>query len=229
MMKNSHGALIAALLTSCVAAAEVPPAYDRVELSASAEGQVDNDILVAFLSRQMEGAGAAVIAEQVSRSVGQATKSIKQLSDIKVQTLDYQTSPIYREERIIGWRVRQSLRLESGNFVQLSGLLGDLQQTLTLDSIDYDVSPQKLKQAEEGLIEQALLSFQQRADKVTHVLGRTRYRVISLHIGGPGDFGRPPLLMNARPPGAEAMAPSIEPGERKVRVTVTGTIELQTD
>jgi predicted secreted protein len=211
------------------AAEDTPLTYDRIDLSASAQGEVANDILVAVLFRELEGANAAPLADEVNKSITQAIKRIRQVPEIKVQTVDYQTLPVYQKERITGWRVRQAIRLETADAAKLSALLGELQQQLNLQSIGYSVSPAKRKEAEDTLIAQALKSFQQRAELVTRELGRARYRIVALRVDTGGPVPRPPF-MAARAMAAEAVAPpSIEAGEQKVEVNVSGTIELQTN
>lgn len=199
--------------------------YDRVEFTVTASSEIATDNLVAYLSRQMEGDGAGALSDQVNKAVSQAIKLIKQSPEIKAESAGYETTPLYQDERLVGWRVRQSIRVESGNFARLSALLGDLQQNLNLDGINYEVTPESMRRAEDSLTEQALASFQQRAEKITRGLGRARYRIITMRITNP-ILPIQPGMMGAR---SMAAAPNLEPNEKKVQVSVTGTIELQTD
>jgi len=212
-----------------VASEEKPVTYDRVDLSASAQGEAPNDILVALLFREMEGPGAASLADEVNKAVTAAIKQIKQVPEIKVQTMDYQTMPVYQKERITGWRVRQSIRLETKDIGKFGSLLGDLQQQLNLQSIGYSISPERMKAIEDKLIAEALKAFQQRAELVTRELGRSRYRVVALRVETAGPPPRP-FLGTARAMAMDAAAPvAIEAGEQKVEINVSGTIELQTN
>jgi len=219
-----------ALISSTAAADEdVPLTYDRVDLSVSAQGEVSNDTLAAILFREMEGPGAAALADEVNKSIAEAIKRIKQVPGIQVQTLDYQTLPVYQKERITGWRVRQSIRLETKDIASLGTLLGEIQQQLNLQSIGYSVSPERMKEVEDRLIPQALKAFQQRAELVSHELGRSRYRIVALRVETAGPPLRP-AFMAARAAPMEAAAPvAIEAGQQKVTVNVNGTIELQTN
>lgn len=146
-----------------------------------------------------------------------------------MQTAGYQTSPIYQKERIGGWRVKQSIRLESTDAAKLGGLLGELQQQLHLESIDYETSPQRRKEAENGLIKEALGAFRQRAELLTRELGRSRYRIVALRVDTGGVPVRP-MAPGIRAMAAEAAAPvPIEAGTQRIEVNVSGTIELQAD
>lgn len=222
------GILLASSILSAAQADErAPLTYDRIDLSSEAEGDVQNDILVAVLSSEMEGPKAAALAAEVNSAVARAVERVKQAPEIKAQTLGYQTSPVYQKERISGWRVKQSLRLESLDAGKLGGLLGELQQQLHLDSLGYEISPRKRKEAEDGLIKEALGAFRQRAELVSRELGRSRYRIVALRVDSGGPTVRP-MALAMRAMAAEAAAPvPIEAGTQKVEVHVSGTIELQ--
>jgi predicted secreted protein len=188
-----------------------------------------NDILVAVLFRELEGPAAGPLASEVNKTIADAIKRVKQVPEISVQTLDYRTQPIYQKERVTGWRVRQSIRLETRDAVKLSSLLGELQQQLGLDSIGSEVSPERMREAEDKLIASALKAFQQRADLVTRELGRTRYRIVTIRVET-NDSSPRPFYGATRAMAMEAAAPPpIEAGEQPVHVTVSGTIELQTN
>lgn len=207
--------------------AENPPAYDRVELSVTEEGEVRNDIVSAVVYRELQGPAIAPLAAEVNQSIGAAVDRIKQIPEITVETLDYQTFPVYdKEGRFTGWRVRQSIRLESKDITKLGNVLGELQQQqLALGSLDYSVSPELLRDIEDTLITEALRSFEQRADLIANDLKRAGYRLVSIRV----DTGPPPIAFRYAPalPAEAAAPPPIEPGKRQVQVTVSGTIELQ--
>ncbi|MGI2325877.1 MULTISPECIES: SIMPL domain-containing protein [Methylococcus] len=224
------GFLLAVAALSAVQAGEQTPlTYDRIDLASEARGDVENDILVAVLSSEMDGPKAAALAAEVNKTIAKAVERIKQQSEIKVQTAGYQTAPIYQKERIGGWRVKQSIRLESTDAAKLGGLLGELQQQLHLESIDYETSPQRRKEAENGLIKEALGAFRQRAELLTRELGRSRYRIVALRVDTGGAPVRP-MAPGIRAMAAEAAAPvPIEAGTQRIEVNVSGTIELQAD
>ena len=106
---------------------EQPLTYDRISLSASASVQVENDTLVAVLYAQREGRDPAKLADEVNQHVRWAVDQAKQAAGITLKTLDYHTSPVYRDGKLSAWRVRQSIRLESTDSAQLSTLIGALQ------------------------------------------------------------------------------------------------------
>jgi len=220
--------LVAWLLSAPLQAEEQPPRYDLVNLSAEASAETDNDTLIAVLYAQKEGGDPAALSDAVNRLINDAVALAKQEPSVKLQTLGYQTSPIYQQQRLTGWRVRQSLRLESREGERLSGLLSRLQESLALESIGYAVSDERRQAVEEELIKQALGAFQQRAKLVASQLGRPAYRLVELSIQSSGQPVQP-MRMRATMMAMEASvaAPSLEAGTQTLRVEVNGRIELQ--
>ena len=108
-------------LVQATAATEAPQ-YNRVTLNEAAQTEVENDLLVAVLSAQAEGRDAAAPADEVNRTIDWAVQMVKAQPTVRIQTLGYQTQPIYDKGAIRGWRVQQSLRLEGED----TRLLGEL-------------------------------------------------------------------------------------------------------
>ncbi|MCW8847597.1 MAG: SIMPL domain-containing protein, partial [Sedimenticola sp.] len=127
--------LLLPLLFSITATADLlPPTYDQVTLSVSAGESVENDTLIATLYAQREGNNPAQLAAQINKDINLAIQTVKQQPEIKVQTLEYTTNPIYRNNTISGWRVRQSIRLESKEATAISQVIGTLQESIYLGS-----------------------------------------------------------------------------------------------
>lgn len=220
--------LLGLLLPLTLTAAEKPPRYDQINLGAEASRETDNDTLIAVLSAQKEGNDPANLSAEVNQLISKAVALAKQEPQVKVQTLGYQTSPIYQQQRLIGWRVKQSLRLESRDNEKLSQLLGRLQSSLALESINYAVSDERRQALEEELIKKALASFRHRAQLITAELGRQSYRLVDMTIQSHSQK-MPPMPMRPRMMAMEssAVAPTLEAGQQTLRVEVIGTIELQ--
>ena len=220
--------LIGLFLGLPVAAAEAPLRYDQIDLSAQASMEVDNDTLIAVLYAQQEGQDLSSLTDEVNLTINQAVAQAKTAEGVTVQTLGYQTSPIYQQQRLSGWRVRQSIRLESRQSGHLSQLLSRLQSTLALDSLSYAVSPERRKSVEDKLIEQAIDAFQRRAKLVAEQLGHKRYRLVQMSIDTSGQTPQPlRVRANMMALQSPAAAPSLEAGSQTIRVDVNGRIELQ--
>jgi predicted secreted protein len=169
------------------------------------------------------------LSNSVNQLISQAVNEAKGREGIKVQTLGYQTTPIYQQKRLTGWRVRQSIQLQSTHSDRLSELLKELQSFLALDSLSYTVSPAQQEQVEESLTLQAIDAFRKRATLVTKQFGRMDYRLVEMKIESSNravqPFSRHTRMMALG--GAAEAAPTIEAGSQTIGIEITGTIELQ--
>ncbi len=216
------------LASQSLMAEEKVATYDRIQLSANSSMEVENDTLSAQLYVQREGSELSRLADEVNKKITQAIAQVKQVDGIKLQTQGYQTYPTYNQQRVTGWRVRQTIRIESQDSAKLSQLLSKLQSSLALESLQYNVSPAQREAAVEQLIGEAISSFQKRAALVTKHLGRNDYRLVEMNINTSGQPVQP-VRMRASMMAMEASVaqPSLEAGSQTIRVDVSGTIELR--
>jgi predicted secreted protein len=218
---------VAFLLPVAAPAHEESDHYDRVHMSASAQTRVQNDIAIATLYAQEEGSDAAALANMVNTRINEAVELVRQHDAIRLQTSAYNTSPVYHKNKITGWRVRQSIRLESRDITLLSDLAGKLQQSLNLQEISFAVSPELKNSTDDQLIKEALQVFEQRAKSITQQLGRRNFKIVEINVGNSVDhYPRRHYEAALISPGKVA-APSIESGEQTLKITVSGQIEME--
>ncbi len=204
---------------------------DQVNFQVQAGRDVENDRVVAVLSATAENRDPAKLADSINSDMHWAVEGLKDQSAIKTQSGSYQTYPVYDNKKIVRWRGRQDLQLESGDVDALSKVLGDLQERLQIQSLQFSVSPEKRIAVESALIEEALAAFQKRAELISRSLGAENYGLVdmSIHTGGM----RPPIPIRAEAASmtsrAAATAPAIEQGTSRLTVQVNGRIQLQRD
>ena len=210
---------------------EPEPRYNRASFSVSATEDVANDTLVAVLAVQRDGRSARQLATEVNQVMAWALGRAKEAPAIKVQTLDYQTNPIYQKNVVTGWRVSQSLRLEGRDTAAVSDMVGVLQERLNLQQVAYEVSRERRKEVEDRLIGEAIGAFQARAKRVAADLQRRTFRLVQMDVSS-GPAPMPVFRQRAMPMAmAEAAAapPAIEAGTQTITIGVSGEIELSTD
>lgn len=216
------------LLHAAAVHADAGPDYNQVSFSVAVSETVDNDLLHAVLYAEREGSDPAILANQVNRGIEWALEEVRREPLVKVQTSGYQTHPVYHKGAIAGWRVTQSISLESGDTAALSALIGRLQQRLAVRQLDFRISDLTRDAAEARLIGRAMAAFSQRAALIAAQLERRDYRIITLNLRTGG--GRPPqpMLRSMAMASADAgpTAPSLEAGTQEVTVTVDATVEL---
>ena len=202
--------------------------FNLVNLSAQAEREVANDTLTAVLAADSEGSDPVALADGVNRAMREALKLAQAYRSVKARSLNYQTWPVYDKTRIVRWRVRQELRLESQDFAQATELIGKLQSTLVVSSLGVGLSTEARKQAENALIAEALAAFHERAAIVRDAQKAKGYRVKELQIGGGGGVQpRMYAAQRAAIASASVAPPAVEPGASSIQINVSGTVQLQ--
>ena len=219
--------LVLCTFFSTASAGDKKPSYDRVNLSVSATDEIENDTLVVQLYVQKEGQIASQLAKQTNQDIEWAVQQAKQVAGIKVQTLDYHTSPTYRKQSQDGWRVRQSLRLTSQDTLAISQLIGDLQQRLMVENIRYKISQKRRDEAESRLTTQAIGAFKARAKLISTAWGHADYRLVQMDINTSGRAIQPRYRQEAVMASADVGRPTLETGKQTVQIIASGTIELQ--
>lgn len=215
------------LFSGFVCAHETQTHYDRIHLNATASGRVENDTAIATLFSEAEGSKPALLANKVNENIQWALAKLKKHKDIKAQTSAYNTHPVYRDNKIRGWRVRQTIRLETENMTKLSELLGDLQEKLALQGMQFAVSPARKNKTDDELITEAIAAFETRAKRVAGQLRRKNYKIVDLNISTSGaPVMRHHIEMQAMSV-SKMDSPAVSAGEQTVQVTVAGSIELQ--
>ncbi len=222
--------LLTLLLAPMAAGAQAPAEtlFNLVGLNAQAEREIPNDLLSATLAAEAEGADPAQIADGVNRTMQRALATALTYKSVKAQSAGYQTFPVYDKNRVARWRVRQELRLESGDFAAATELIGKLQATLVIAGLNLSVSGESRRKAENALIADALAAFDERARVVRDAMKAKGYRMRDLQVSTGGAPPPRPMLSMARQMSAESVAqPAIEPGSTRILVTVSGTVQLQ--
>jgi len=200
--------------------------FNQVHLEASAERNVENDRLDVTLEAEAQGKAPGRIAAEVNETMDWALKQVRPISEIEAQTGTYRTYPVYRDQVVVAWRARQQLLLKSREIRELSELVGMLQEKLQVKQMQFSVSPEARREAENTLIGEAMQAFRQRIMTVREHMDGSDYRVVNLHINtgrpSPVVYQERAMAMSAR----DAAAPAVESGTSRVTVTVNGSVQF---
>lgn len=220
--------LLTLLLAPFAALAQAPETlFNLITLSAQAEREVPNDLLSAVLAAEAEGTDTAQLANEINKTMQAALAAAKGARGVNARSGTYQTFPVYDKSRIVRWRARQELRLESADFAAMTALIGKLQASLVVTGMSVSVAPETRRQAETALIPQALAAFDERARVVRDAMKAKGFRVKELQVSG-GEPPVRPMLTMARSMASQSVAqPAVEPGTTRILITVSGTVQLQ--
>lgn len=204
---------------------------DQVSFQVEAGRDVDNDRAMAVLAVTAENREPAQLAREVNEAMHWALEQLRGQSLIQSRSGSYQTFPVYDDGKIVRWRARQELQLETGNVEALSQMLGVLQTRLQIQSLQFSVSPEKRQAAEASLIEEALAAFRQRAQLIRKALDAESYSLMDVSVNTGGIQHPLPLRAEAMSAAVKAAVPppAFSQGTSRVTVQVSGRIHLLRD
>ena len=203
--------------------------FNIYQIQTNAVREVENNVLVITLTANHQSDEAQDASKQVNQDMNWALSQVKNRSDIKVATLNYTTQPVYRNDRIVAWAVSQQLRLESSKIEHLAELSGQLQQKLKINNMQFKVSDDLQKQVSDGLIEDALGAFKDKAKLLVKVMGANDYRVVNVSISEGGQMLPFQKTFRSELSGSSftsSIGPAIESGESSLSVNLHGSIQL---
>jgi len=223
--------LLSLAVTPLVAGAESEVPEDQVSFQVEAGRDVENDRAVAVLGVTAEHRDPAQLAAQINASMGWALAQLKGQTAIKASSGTYQTYPVYDDSKIVRWRGRQELQLESADVEGLSRAMGGLQERLQVQSLQFSVSPDRRRDVESALIEEALAAFRQRAQLIRKALDAESYSLMDVTVYTGGVQRPMPLRAEAMSSLSRAAvpAPAIDQGTSRLTVQVSGRIHLLRD
>lgn len=204
---------------------------DQVSFRVEVGRDVENDLVTAILNVTAEALKPAKLADTINSTMSWALDQARANQMVKPRSGAYQTYPVYEDKKIVRWRGRQELQLESQDVDQLSELVGTLQSRLQLQSLQFSVSPDKRRQIEDTLIEQALAAYQQRADIIRKSLGAQGYTLLEVNIHTAGQDRPIPVRAEAASmlSRSSVSQPAMEQGTSRVNVQASGKIRLLRD
>lgn len=210
------------------AADNQPPTMPVVTLTAAATASVPNDKMYAWLRAEYENVDPARAAAEVNARMARALARARGSKGVDAETSGYSSYQIAEKGQPARWRVTQTLSLEGADFAAMAALVSKLQgeDQLLLSGMNFAVSPEARRKAEDQLTQQALKAWQVRAQNAANGFGISGWRPGRVTIQT-GDFARPQPMMRTSASGLAASPPvGVEGGNTDVTVSVTGEAVL---
>lgn len=200
--------------------------FNIVNLGSEQSRQVENNVMVVVMQAAAQKNSSSEAGNAVNEMMVWADRIISADKEIKHQTTNYQTRPVYNDRAITGWEASQQLRLQSANFEALTTMIGALQQQLQIISMRFEVSPEKRKEEIDTLIVEALDAFTKKAELVTRTMKARDYRLVAISVDENGSPVAYRGIVQAEAMAARAPAPQVEAGDSKIQVRIAGSIQL---
>ncbi|OBU88156.1 SIMPL domain-containing protein [Chromobacterium subtsugae] len=221
------------MLMCCLLAAALPAAAEGIQLnlSASAQRDIANDQISATLYVQQSNSQAAVLADRLNKATANGLAIGRGYKDVQLSSGSYSTWPSYdKNGKITGWQGRSEIQLKSKDFAQAAELIAKLQQTMLLEGVQFGVSDEARRNAEQGMIPEAIANLKNQAEVAARALGKNAVNIQQLDIGQQNHGFRPPvMMMKAAVAGAESNVsqPDLQPGQTQLQLQVSGKVELK--
>jgi predicted secreted protein len=220
-----RAAIVALSLAAAAPALAVDDGTTTLNVTGTAERQVENDRMTVLLNTEARAPEAATAAAAVNRTMESALERARQHAGIEARTLGYSSRALQDSDdrtEIRAWRVQQSLELAARDFDRLSALVGRLQgEDLSVSQIRFSLSPEARKEHREAMIAEAVADLQAQARAMARSIGASHLRILEMErMDGRNNQPRP--LMAARAAESSATRPALEAGHSTLSVRVRG-------
>lgn len=220
------------LAVAQTAPAPVPALANVVNLSATGEMSVPQDLLTLSLRATREGESAAAVQKELKAALDKALASAKAAEKpelMEVRTGQFSLYPRYgKEGRIAGWQGSAELLLEGTDFALVSATAGGI-TSMSMSSASFRLSRQARQRVEKEVQAMAIDRFQAQARDLAKGFGFAGYTLREVSVSA-ADTGSMPFSPRAMAMEAKAASDSPIPvaeGKALIQVTVTGSIQLK--
>ena len=202
-----------------------------LSLSAQASAEVQEDVVTITLFYEQQAADPSSLTNTLNQRADAALQRAKGVSHVTARSGQFSVFPSTdRDGRISGWRGRTEVVLESRDFAAASKLAGDMSSIMQVGNVQFSLSPDAQRAAEQKLTNEAIASFRDQAAAGARAFGYSGYSIREVNIGHSGVAPRPVMMMSARAMSADAKmaAPlSLEGGTSTVSVNVSGSVQMK--
>lgn len=243
MTKNTARALALALVCAAPVALALTPAMARAQsvtqyqpagvlsLNAQASAEVPQDVVDITLFYEQEANDPSALTATLNQRADAALQKAKGVSGVTARTGSFSIYPSTdRDGRISAWRGRTEVILESHDFASASKLAGQMASIMQVGNVQFSLSPEAQRAAEQKLTGEAIKSFREQAASSAQAFGYSGYSIREVNVGHNGVMPRPMMMMSARAMGADAKASApvpIEGGTSTVTVNVSGSVQMK--
>ena len=203
-----------------------------LSLSSQASADVPQDIIHITLFYEQQAKDPGSLTSALNQRADAALAQAKGVSGVTAHTGAFSVYPSTdRDGKISAWRGRTEVVLESRDFAAASKLAGQLSNQMQVANVEFSLSPEAQRTAEQKLTTEAIKSFRARADEAAKAFGYNSYSIRDVNVGGSRNVQPYPrmMAMAAAPmDSAKMSAPiSVEGGKTTVSVTVNGSVQMK--
>jgi predicted secreted protein len=202
-----------------------------LSLSAQASEEVPQDVVTITLFYEQEASDPASLTTTLNQRADAALQKARGVQGVTARSGQFSIFPSTdRDGRISAWRGRTEVVLESHDFAAASKLAGDISSIMQVSNVQFSLSPEAQRAAEQKLSGEAIASFREQATAAARAFGYGSYTIREVNVGHAGVPPRPMMMMAARTMSADAKAAPpvpLEGGTSTVTVTVSGSVQMK--
>lgn len=217
-------------------AVPLPIGQTLLNISATERLQVPQDLLIASLRIEKTGPDAKAVQNDVNTLMKAAADKAKAVTGVKVSTGGYYvyeetpqpTKEIPKPKK--SWRASQSLEIKGTGADDILKLSGELQDMgLLMGGLNYTLSPEKMDEVKDSMMESALAKLKTRAERAAKAMNKASTELIEVNVEANDmiQSPRPMMYAMAKSDSAEMAAPTAEPGETEITLTVSAKALLK--
>jgi hypothetical protein len=187
-MKLKHFALVLLPLSMALAANAETKSADETEknvisFSTEVTKDMDYDVMEVTLFVKEENKNLKELNQTINQKVNAALEVLKKQSAVEVKKNTRSTQVRYDSKgKQSGWIERADLVLESKDFVVLSQVISDLNDTFAITDVVQKLSKEAAVKFEDEMIKSALAQFQHKAQLIQTSLNAKGYEVVNLNL-----------------------------------------------
>ena len=229
-MKLKHFALVLLPLSMALAANAETKSADETEknvisFSTEVTKDVDYDVMEVTLFVKEENKNLKELNQTINQKVNAALEVLKKQSAVEAKKNTRSTQARYDSKgKQSGWIERADLVLESKDFVVLSQVISDLNDTFAITDVVQKLSKEAAAKFEDEMIKSALVQFQHKAQLIQTSLNAKGYEVVSLNLDSQNEV---PYFDRRMIPVAKMNSFSSEEAADEVNLGNNGKAELK--
>ena len=187
-MKLKHFALLLLPLSMALTAnAETKPTDDLektvISFSTEVTKEVDYDVMEVTLFIKDENKNLKELNQTINQKANAALEVIKKQSAVEIKKNTRSTQVRYDSKgKQSGWIERADLVLESKDFVALSQVISDLNDTFAIADVMQKLSKEATAKFEDEMMKNALAQFQHKAQLIQTSLNAKGYEILNLNL-----------------------------------------------
>lgn len=207
------------------------PLQNVVQLSASAQKEVQQDWLTAVLVTRQQATDATTAQNRLKATLeGALAQARSQAKDgqVEVSTGSFSVYPRYgRDSQVQGWEGTAELLVQGRDVAQVAALAGRV-SGMVVSQMRFSLSRELSQKLEAEVRHDAVVNFRATAQQLARDFGFSGYQLREINVNTAGEVP----VMRARamaamvqPAMSDTPVPA-EPGKGTVQVTVSGSVQL---